>query len=138
MESQTHSKPAGKTGRNTRRNDIILIALILTTALIFLAGYYLLYHEEGSYVQIEIDSTVYKTLPLDKNTTVTLTGYNNGSNILQIKDGSASIIEADCPDKLCQKQKKIKYNGETIVCLPHKIVISVISKDHSSIDGVAY
>lgn len=138
MESQTHSKPTGKTGRNTRRNDIILITVILTTALIFLAGYYLLYREEGSYVQIEIDSTVYKTLPLDKNTTVTLTGYNNGSNILQIKDGYASIIEADCPDKLCQKQKKIKYNGETIVCLPHKIVISVISKDHSSIDGVAY
>ena len=72
------------------------------------------------------------------DTTITIDGYNNGQNVLQIKDGYASIIEADCPDKLCQKQKKIRYNGETLVCLPHKVIVSVISYEETEIDGIAY
>ena len=33
--------------------------------------------------------------------------------------------EADCPDKYCVKQGKIKNVGETIVCLPHKVVVEI-------------
>lgn len=122
----------------TKRNDIILIVVFLTIAAILFAGNRLLHHKVGAFVQITVDGKPYKILSLNKDTTINIDGYNNGNNTLQIKNGYASITDADCPDKLCQKQKKIKYNGETLVCLPHRIVVSVISEEDSTIDGVAY
>lgn len=119
------------------RNDVILIVVLLASAILFLACYYLFFHKDGAFIQITIDGGVYKTLSLNEDTTITINGFNNGSNTLQIKDGYAFIINADCPDKLCQKQKKIHYKGESIVCLPNKVVISVISNEEPGLDGVA-
>jgi len=36
------------------------------------------------------------------------------------------VIEADCPDKICVKHTNIKNAGETIICLPHKLVIEIV------------
>ncbi len=120
------------------KNDIILIGIIIIAALICFAAYYIFYRNEGTYAQISVDSKIYKTLPLNKDTTITIRGANNSINVLKIKDGYASITEADCPDMLCVKQKKIHYNGETLVCLPHKVVVAIISNETADIDGVAY
>lgn len=120
------------------KNDIILICAIIAIAFICFSAYYIFYSKDGTYVQISVDSKVYKTLPLDKDTTITINGVNDGINILQIKDGAASITDADCPDMLCVKQKKIYHNGETLICLPHKVVVAVISDQTPDIDGVAY
>lgn len=121
-----------------KRNDIVLAAIFLIAAILFFAGYNLFFHKAGNYVQVIANGEVINSLPLNKDTTITIKGYNNGKNVLQIKDGYASITNADCPDKLCQKQKKIRYNGETLVCLPHKVVVSVISQEETGIDGIAY
>ena len=126
------------TNKNIKKNDIILISIIIITSLICFAAYHIFYNKDGTYVQISVDSKIYKTLPLNKDTTITINGVNDGINILQIKDGYASITEADCPDMLCVKQKKIHYNGETLVCLPHKVVVAVISNEAADIDGVVY
>ena len=120
-----------------KRNDIILTAIFLIIAVLLFASYNLFFRKTGSFVQVTADGEVINSLSLSKDTTITINGYN-GKNILQIKDGYASIIEADCPDKLCQKQKKIKYDGEMIVCLPHKVIVSVISQEETKIDGIAY
>ena len=120
-----------------KRNDIILTAIFLIIAVLLFASYNLFFRKTGSFVQVTADGKVINSLSLSKDTTITINGYN-GKNILQIKDGYASIIEADCPDKLCQKQKKIKYDVEMIVCLPHKVIVSVISQEETKIDGIAY
>lgn len=121
-----------------KRWDIILTAIFLITAALFFICYNLFFHNPGTSVQITVDGRIINTLPLGNDTTLAINGYNGGTNILQIKDGYASIIDADCPDKLCQKQKKTRYNGETLVCLPHRVVVSVISQENPQIDGVAY
>lgn len=48
-----------------------------------------------------------------------------GENLVVVSEGKADVIEADCPDKLCVKQGKINKNGQTIVCLPHKLVVEI-------------
>lgn len=121
-----------------KRNDIILIAVFLAAATILYISSSLLNQKQGALVQITVNGAVYKTLPLDKDTTIKINGYNNGNNTLQIKDGYASITDADCPDKLCQRQKKIRYKGESLVCLPHRVVVSVLSEEDSGIDNIAY
>jgi hypothetical protein len=54
-------------------------------------------------------------------------------NTLVIEGGRARIEAADCPDKLCVKQRAISKAGESIICLPHKLVIR-ISRE-SGVDG---
>lgn len=120
-----------------KRNDIILLIAVILAALAAFGSYQLLHHENGDMVQISIDSEVTKTFSLNSDTTYTIKTKDGGSNILQIKDGYASIQEADCPDKLCVHQKKISKQGETLVCLPHKVVVSIISSQTPELDGVA-
>ena len=45
------------------------------------------------------------------------------------------MIEADCPDQTCVKKHSIKYEGETIVCLPHKVVISIDNSANTDDDA---
>ena len=65
----------------------------------------------------------------------------NDSNLCRIQDGEVNMTEADCPDKLCMHQGPISISGETIVCLPNKVVIEIVGKDEkdggSQIDGMA-
>ena len=51
----------------------------------------------------------------------------NGYNVLKISDGTADIISADCYSNDCVHQRKISKNGEMIVCLPHKLVVTITS-----------
>lgn len=124
-----------------KRNDIFLLSGILFAALLIFGIYFLIWSKSGDYVQITVNGTVTKTLPLGKNTTYTIRIDKASENVLQIKDGSASILKANCPDKLCVHQKRISKQGETLVCLPHKVVVSILSSDKenkkATLDGVA-
>ena len=53
-----------------------------------------------------------------------------------IKDGYAYLTYADCPDHTCVKTGKIKYAGQSIICLPNKVAIIVREKD-SGVDLVS-
>ena len=120
-----------------KRNDILLLLMLLIVVVLCFAGYRLLHHNRGDFVQVTVDSRVVKTLPLNANTTYTIRTGKDGKNVLEIKNGTAGICQANCPDKLCVHQKKIQKEGETLVCLPHKIVVSITSSKKATLDGVA-
>ena len=61
--------------------------------------------------------------PLSRDGEFSLSG---GSNILVIEDGEAFMKSADCPDKTCVHSHPISKVGETIVCLPNRVFVSVI------------
>lgn len=123
---------------NMKKNDLYLTGIILLAALAITTGYLLFFREDGANAQITVNGEVYRTIPLDQDTTLTIPSDGGHTNILTIHDGYADITDADCPDRLCVHQKKISKKGETLVCLPHKVVISIISGKQSQTDGVAY
>ena len=49
-----------------------------------------------------------------------------GKCILVISDGKADMESADCPNQICVHHGAISHTGETIVCLPNRVVIEVI------------
>lgn len=120
-----------------KRNDIFLIAGILFAALLCVVFYFAAYPKDGDILQITVDGAVTKTFPLDVDTIYTISNSKDHKNILEIKNGTAQITSADCPDKLCVHQKAISRQGETLVCLPHKVVVSIISNKKATLDGVA-
>ncbi len=121
------------------RNDIILVAVILLVAA---AGLLLvsLNREAGAYATVKIDGVQTEGYPLSENITVEITSGENKefSNVLVIENGKAYISQANCPDKICAGHRAVSYTGETIVCLPHKVIVEITSdKAENELDVIA-
>ena len=102
------------------RDFILILAILLAALLIFLfqtSG-----KREGSWAVVEINGVETGRYSLGCDGEFAL---NGGTNILTISEGKASVSEADCPDKLCVKQGKIKYTGQCITCLPNKLTVKI-------------
>lgn len=119
-----------------KRNDIILVAIILVVAAAGLL-YMNIVKKSGDMVVIKVDGEIYKELPLNKDATLEIEGVGGGRNKLVIKDGVADVVDANCPDKLCVHQRSIQNDGETIVCLPNKVIVEIESTKESEVDAVA-
>ena len=125
------------------RNDIILISVIVIISVALLLIWKLVYlkgqdTDSDACVEVTIDGRVYGTYPLSKDDTIEIkNGDGDVTNTLVIKGGVADMTSADCPDHLCVKKKAISKEGESIICLPNKIVVEVDSHQNSQYDAVS-
>ena len=112
------------------RNDLILIICIL---LIAAAGlmYLNFFRTPGNMVSVSIDGTEYGVYSLSQDITEDIySGDNNQNhNRLVISNGKAYMETATCPDGICVSHKPVFRDGESIVCLPNRVVITVITED---------
>lgn len=106
-----------------KRCDIILIAVCLFAALASLLTLRFC-SAQGAVAVVKADGERIGEYPLSKDITVPIVS-ENGTNTLVIKDGKAYVTDASCPDGLCEKMHSVSRNGESIVCLPNKVVITV-------------
>jgi hypothetical protein len=90
-----------------------------------------IFKTEGSFAVVKIDGVETNKFSLSEDIEFIIeTGENNEQkNTLVIKDGKAFVRDANCPDKICEGHQKISYKGETIVCLPHKVVIEIVADE---------
>ena len=111
------------------KNDLLLTGAILLIALACFIIFELT-SRQGNTVDISVNGKVIESFDLNINTEFKIISGESDKliNLLVIENGYAYIKEANCPDKICQRHKKIKNIGETIVCLPHKVVISIESE----------
>ena len=116
-----------------RRSDLYLIGGCLLAALI-LCGLWLLLRQTGASVIVEQNGKETARYALSEDRTVKIEG-EGGYNLLIIENGEAWLSEADCPSLLCVKTGKIRYAGQSIVCLPHKLAVR-ITGGASSLDAV--
>ena len=115
------------------RNDVLLTAVLLLLGGA-LALYLWLTRQAGGTVAVQIDGELVMELPLDEDTQIVLGGGAH-TNTLVIEGGTARVAEASCPDRICVGQGSIQYAGESIVCLPHKLVITVRGGASGGLDG---
>ena len=114
-----------------RRNDLLLIGgLLLAAALLWIltrpGG-------TGGWAVVVEDGTETARYPLDVEQTVTIGG--DDYNVLRIAGGEASIAEANCGDHTCVRTGPVSREGETIVCLPHRLVIRVEGGEASGFEA---
>ena len=110
------------------KNDIILAVIVVVVAA---TGLLLVnvFRTEGSFAVIKIDGKETGRYPLSVDTEEIIETGDDGRNTLVIEDNKAFMKDANCPDKICEGHSKISYKGETIVCLPHKVVIEIVTED---------
>ena len=116
-----------------KKKDWMLIVIILLAAGIAYLSHALLKDTASAVVVVRVDGKIVGTFDLAEDKKVTI---NNGSNVFIINNGKADMIEADCPDQLCVHQRPVSGSGESIICLPNRVVLEVKSKAESEIDAV--
>ena len=115
------------------RLDILLIALLVVLSLAFLL-IRVLTQVEGAIAVVEVDGTVVGSYPLSVDGRFVL---NGGTNVLIIEDGTARLVESHCPDRTCEQKGKVSYVGQTIVCLPNRLSVTVTGESDNGVDLVS-
>ena len=114
-----------------RRYDFYVLAVLLIIAA---ASILLRPQSKSNIVKITLSKEVYGYYDLNKNQTI----HINKENTLKIEDHKIRMISATCPDHLCIKQGAINKKGQSIICLPHKLIVEVVSGDEKQQDDQAY
>ena len=106
------------------KKDFIIVGIILIAALLSFVVLRLT-RERGVFAEVSINGEVAAVYSLNENREETFRTPDGAYNIVCIENGKVYVREADCRDGLCMQQGKKSDIGETIVCLPHKLVITV-------------
>lgn len=110
-----------------KKKDLLIIALLILISFLGIFLFYLTnYTENPLYVRVTQNGNVLGQYPIEKDLKKVFE-TELGSNTLIIENKKARIIDADCPDQICVKTFAITNPGETIVCLPHKLIVEIVT-----------
>lgn len=117
-----------------KKADFIIIGVVAVIVSVLAFFLYFVNADSGSVVIVEKDGEVIETLSLEQDAE-RVYEFDGETNTLVIEDGKAKITDANCPDGICSQHKSINKSGESIICLPHKLVVTV-SNDKENDDDI--
>lgn len=84
---------------------------------------------QGNKVEITKDGKLWGTYSLDGEHKITI---HDGKelNVVKISGGKVTMESANCKNQVCVHHSPVSRTGESIVCLPHKIVVSIKGEDN--------
>lgn len=83
---------------------------------------------QAKYALLKVDREEIKTFDLSpgKSYTYRYEDPDGDYNLIEVADGRIRIAEANCGDQICVRRGWASKDNETIVCLPHKLVIEIV------------
>ena len=119
------------------RGDILFIGALLAVCAVGML-YLFVFRAGGNTVRVTVDGELYGVYSLSQNASFDINSGDDQLNKLVICDGKAYMEDATCPDGICVAHNPIFRDGESIICLPNKVVVTVITdNDTDSPDIVA-
>ncbi|MBQ9132049.1 MAG: NusG domain II-containing protein [Clostridia bacterium] len=117
------------------KNDMILIGGLL---LVIALGAMILFllRTPGDTVVVTVDGRAFGEYPLSRDREVELHS-ENGYNLLIIREGKAYVSQASCPDGICSSHRPISKSGESIICLPNKVVVEIRTQNKNQPDLIS-
>jgi hypothetical protein len=104
-------------------SDLLVIVVLLAAPVYVLAS---LLRGKAGPVEVRIlhGDELVKTLPLNRDTTVLVTG--SGVRVkVESRAGRVRVAESNCPNQLCVRAGWVSRPGRTIVCLPNKVLVEL-------------
>ena len=106
---------------------LFVMALIAVLFLLFAA------REKGGYAVVTIDGRETARLPLSRDTEFSVSGKYHA--VIAVEKGEAFVKTSDCPHGDCVKSGKISKNGQSIVCLPGRMTVTVEGEGVDAVIG---
>jgi hypothetical protein len=124
-----------------KKTDIILIVVLAAVALGSLGIMRVLQAravESADVIEAEIivEGERFKTVNLSEPQVIEIR-TEKGYNFLKIEDGQIRMFEADCRDQICVNTAPADQPGDTIVCLPHEVIVQIKGSSEGGLDAIA-
>lgn len=103
-----------------KKNDLFLLAAVLLTAGALFAAGSLLHTKKGTSVTVTQNGEQIYSGSLWEEKNIRLAG-----NTVVIGGGRVSVTEADCKNQICVGHTPVSEKGESIVCLPNRVIVTV-------------
>lgn len=115
-----------------RPGDLFVIAAVLLAALLYFLGTFVFLSGTGTAVLIRTETGVL-TYPLhtDREISVESAGY---SLTVTVENETVRVSAADCPSGVCAATGAISAPGQSIVCAPAEVLITIQSDGGASDD----
>lgn len=116
-----------------KRGDVLLISIVLVAALAFLAPRWFFGNNDKAepgrnlVANITVDGKPFRTIQLTEESQTIDIITERGYNIVKVHDYGVEMYDADCPDKVCLGFGFITRPKQTIVCLPHRVLVEIAS-----------
>lgn len=123
--------------RKLGKNDWILLGALAAVCLVLFIVFHFLSSSQGARVVITVDGETYGTYSLAEDQEIPVEQSGSITNVVSISGGKVHMEEADCPDHLCIRQGEISSEYASIVCLPNRVVVEVVSDDEEEFDGMS-
>ncbi len=109
------------------RNDIliVIVAFALVILFAFPRG------NGSSFAEVYYDGRLVRTIDLSLDSEIFL----DVGMVVKVQGGRISVIDSDCPEKLCVAQGAINTPNIPIVCVPNRTLIKIVS-DRSEVDAI--
>ena len=117
-----------------RWGDLIAIGLVAVIAVSVMLCFLPFSQDSAAKAQIYLNGELIKTVSLDENQKFKVEGQY--SSTIAVKDGAISFTDSNCPGQDCVHSGSIDGSGRSLVCLPNRVEIRVVS-DESDVDFVA-
>jgi len=117
-----------------RKKDLYLLLFIMAAAAVIALCLRLAGASDGAEITVAVDGEAFGTYSLFENRVIEVKN-DFGYNRIIIDNGSAYMESADCPDKYCMTYHPISKTNESIICLPHRLVVRVTGAEHE-IDAI--
>ncbi len=121
-----------------KKADWILIGVFLCMAC--LAGIFVLTKKDmekdnkNIMVCVEVEGEVIRQIPITEMGTYSIP-TKDGDSVFVIEDGACYMKSAHCKDQICVRHKKIAGVGESIICLPYKVIIYIVGSEDKEYDN---
>lgn len=127
---------------NEQKKKRLRADILLITGLLLLSGALFLYRamnrEKGAVAVLYVDGVRTEAYPLSQDREIRIDSRDGTSyNILVISHGRADVTEAGCPDGTCVNMHPISHSGETIICLPNRLVVQIEGESASGVDVIS-
>ena len=108
--------------------DIILIILVIFFSIISIPGVTRgnSRSSDSKAALINIGGKLYQQIDLKEDRIITLPIHNDAVKV-EAREGKIRVVDSDCPRQVCVHQGAISYPGQTIVCVPNKVLIEIKS-----------
>ena len=118
--------------RAKRRAGTLFIAAMLAVSLLAWGGVQLAAAANAEHRQVQVvDGDGQRhLLPLGEDASYTF-DTSLGTNTVRVSGGEALMESSDCPGHDCVKQGAIDSEAEMIVCMPHKLIVTIVDEEEA-------
>ncbi len=106
-----------------KKADIIL-ACFLVIAGLALSYFFSFGQSAGDRLDVTCDGELFGSYPLSEDREITV-DRDGHLNKITIEDGHVSMSFSDCRGQDCIHQGSISKTGESIICLPNKVILEI-------------